>query len=227
MTVNTPEQTQAQIPDQPLTPMVRPILFTLGLVRDWGLYMPHLLRLARKHGAGIHVLETGAPAGTGTFTASTINNTPAELVGKPSSINDDPYPSEPVQGDRLTSSDTTDPKNLNLAWPDVVASTAQMNEFVSALVDYFRAAGFTAAGEWLPDFDHSQLAEYAQRIGAQVIAIPKGGFLSSLFQGFQAGELEEQGFEVVLLEEISQTDLDKLKAANELIAEQNRAEVSR
>ena len=222
MTVNAQE-----MPDDPRAPMVRPILFTLGLVRDWGLYMPHLLRLARKHGAGIHVLETGAPAGTGTFTAITINNTPAELVGKPSSINDDPYPSEPVQGDRLTLSDTTDPKNLNLAWPDVVASTAQMNEFVSALVDYFRAAGFTAAGEWLPDFDHSQLAEYAQRIGAQVIAIPKGGFLSSLFQGFQAGELEEQGFEVVLLEEISQTDLDKLKAANELIAEQNRAEVSR
>jgi hypothetical protein len=188
--------------------------------------MPHLLRVARKHGSGIHVLETGAPAGTGTFTASTINNTPAELVGKPSSINDDPYPSEPVQVDRLTSSDSTDPKNLNLAWPDVVASTAQMNEFVSALVDYFRAAGFTAAGEWLPDFDHSQLAEYAHRIGAQVIAIPKAGFLSSLFQGFQAGELEEQGFEVVLLEEISQTDLDKLKAANELIAEQRRAEVS-
>jgi hypothetical protein len=217
---------QQQIPEETRAASIRPILFTLGLVRDWGLYMPHLLRVARKHGSGIHVLETGAPAGTGTFTASTINNTPAELVGKPSSINDDPYPSEPVQVDRLTSSDSTDPKNLNLAWPDVVASTAQMNEFVSALVDYFRAAGFTAAGEWLPDFDHSQLAEYAHRIGAQVIAIPKAGFLSSLFQGFQAGELEEQGFEVVLLEEISQTDLDKLKAANELIAEQRRAEVS-
>lgn len=216
-------------PNEARVPMARPILFTLGLVRDWGLYMPHLLRVARKHGSGIHVLETGAPAGTGTFTASTINNTPAELIGKPSSINDDPYPTEPAPSDRLTlsnSSDSTDPKNLNLAWPDVVASTAQMNEFVSALVDYFRAAGFTAAGEWLPDFDHSQLAEYAHRIGAQVIAIPKGGFLSSLFQGFQAGELEEQGFEVVLLEEISQTDLEKLKGANTLVAEQNRAEVS-
>jgi hypothetical protein len=213
-------------PDATRAPTVRPILFTLGLVRDWGLYMPHLLRVARKHGAGIHVLETGAPAGTGTFTASTINNTPAALLGKPSSIFDDPYPAEPESDDRLVSSEMTDPKNLNLAWPDVVASTAQMNEFVSALVDYFRAAGFTAAGEWLPDFDHSQLAEYAQRIGSQVIAIPKGSFLSSLFQGFQAGELEEQGFEVILLEEISQTDLDKLKAANEMIAEQKRAEVS-
>ena len=217
---------QQKMPEEARAPMLRPILFTLGLVRDWGLYMPHLLRVARKHGSGIHVLETGAPAGTGTFTASTINNTPAELVGKPSSINDDPYPTEPAPGDRLTSGDSTDPKNLNLAWPDVVASTAQMNEFVSALVDYFRAAGFTAAGEWLPDFDHSQLTEYAHRIGAQVIAIPKGGFLSSLFQGFQAGELEKQGFEVVLLEEISQTDLDKLKAANTLVAEQNRVEVS-
>lgn len=212
--------------EQARTPTLRPILFTLGLVRDWGLYMPHLLRVARKHGSGIHVLETGAPAGTGTFTASTINNTPAALVGKPSSINDDPYPAEPEADGRLSSSEMTDPKNLNLAWPDVVASTAQMNEFVSALVDYFRAAGFTAAGEWLPDFDHSQLAEYAHRIGAQVIAIPKGGFLSGLFQNFQAGELEQQGFEVVMLEEISQTDLDNLKAANELIAEQNRAEVS-
>jgi hypothetical protein len=213
-------------PDGTRAPMAKPILFTLGLVRDWGLYMPHLLRVARKHGSGIHVLETGAPAGTGTFTVSTINNTPTELVGKPSSINDDLYPSEPVQVDRLNTRDLTDTKSLNLAWPDVVASTAQMNEFVSALVDYFRAAGFTAAGEWLPEFDHSQLAEYAQRIGARVIAIPKVGFLSGLFQGFQAGELEQQGFEVILLEEISQTDLDKLKAANELIAEQNRAEVS-
>jgi hypothetical protein len=218
--------TQEQMSEETRAPIVRPILFTLGLVRVWGLYMPHLLRVARMHGSGIHVLETGAPPGTGTFTASTINNTPAELIGKPSSINDDPYPSESEPGDRLTSSNSTDPKNVNLAWPDVVASTVQMNEFVSALVDYFRAAGFTAAGEWLPDFDHSQLAEYAHRIGAQVIAIPKGGFLSSLFQGFQAGELERQGFEVVLLEEISQTDLDKLKAANELFAEQNRAEVS-
>jgi hypothetical protein len=221
MTANMQEPT----PNEARVPMVKPILFTLGLVRDWGLYMPHLLRVARKHGSGIHVLETGAPAGTGTFTASTINNTPAELVGKPSSINDDPYPTEPAPDDRLASSDMTDPKNLNLAWPDVVASTAQMNEFVSALVDYFRAAGFTAAGEWLPDFDHSQLAEYAHRIGAQVIAIPKGGFFSSLFQGFQAGELDGQGFEVVLLEEISQTDLEKLKGANDLMAEQNHEEV--
>jgi hypothetical protein len=217
---------QEQLLDETRAPTVKPILFTLGLVHDWGLYMPHLLRVARKHGSGIHVLETGAPAGTGTFTASTINNTPPELVGKPSSINDDPYPTEPASGDQLHSSEKTDPKNLNLAWPDVVASTAQMNEFVAALVDYFRAAGLTAAGEWLPEFDHSQLAEYAHRIGAQVIAIPKAGFLSGLFQGFQAGELEEQGFEVVLLEEISQTDLDKLKAANEIIAEQRRAEVS-
>jgi hypothetical protein len=198
MTANAHQHTL----DEARAPAIRPILFTLGLVRDWGLYMPHLLRVARKHGAGIHVLETGAPAGTGTFTASTINNTPADLVGKPSSINDDPYPAQPEPDGRLTSSGLSDPKNLNLAWPDVVASTAQMNEFVSALVDY------------------------SHRIGARVIAIPKGGFLSSLFQGFQAGQLEEQGFEVVLLEEISQTDLDKLKAANELIAEQNRAEVS-
>ena len=63
------------------------------------------------------------------------------------------------------------------------------------------------------------LFQYCQRIGAQVIAIPRGGFLSSLFQGFQAGELEAQGFEVVMLEEISQADLDKLKAANEVLAE--------
>jgi hypothetical protein len=212
MTANTQQHT----PDETQASMVKPILFTLGLVRDWGLYMPHLLRVARKH---------GAPAGTGTFTASTINNTPVALVGKPSSIFDDPYPTEPEPGDRLTSSDLRDPKNLNLAWPDVVASTAQMNEFVSALLDYFRAAGFKAAGEWLPDFDHSQLAEYAHRIGAHVIAIPKAGFFSSLFQNLQAGELEQQGFEVVLLEEISQTDLDKLKAGNDL-ASQNRAEVS-
>jgi hypothetical protein len=219
----TAMQDQAQAPATQPTP-IRPILFVLGLVRDWGLYTPALLRLARKHTAGIHVLETGAPAGTGTFTASTINNTPAALVGKPSSVFDDPHPSESLPDDQVSASDSTDPKNLNLAWPDVVASTAQMNSFVSALVEYFRAAGFIAAGEWLPDFDHSKLAAYAHSIGAQVIAIPQGGFLSSLFQGFQASDLEQQGFEVIWLEEISQTDLDKLKAGNDPITEQQPVE---
>jgi hypothetical protein len=216
----TAMQDQAQAPATQATP-IRPILFVLGLVRDWGLYTPHLLRLARKHSAGIHVLETGAPSGTGTFTASTINNRPAALIGKPSSVFDDPHPSEAGPYDQLevVESDSTDPENVNLAWPDVVASTAQMNNFVSALVDYFAAAGFTAAGEWLPDFDYSKLAQYAHSIGAQVIAIPQGGFLSNLFEGFPVTDLVQQGFEVTWLEEISQTELDQLEADNSLMAE--------
>jgi hypothetical protein len=166
---------------------VPPILFVLGQRDDWGLYMPQLLRLAQKNHAGIHVLETGAPLGTGNFTSNAVQN-------------------------KAAPSDTPQPTDDTLAWPDTVVTSAVMNEFVDGLVDYFRKAGFKAAGDWKPDFDHAQLGEYAERIGAKIVAMPKTGFPASLIQSTNVGTLEQEGYQVVLLEEITQEEIDSLNA---------------
>lgn len=247
---------------------VRPILFALGLRPDWGLYMPHLLQLARETNSGIHVLETGAPLGTGTFTSNTVMNkaeptvpTEAEvlgstepiqrrtdpgevtpepvshgpgdmgtgdqataLVGEPWSVPPESAPYQPAPNDALHAdthparlepsrapSAAPQPGDPTLAWPDTVASTVQVNEFVESLVRYFQAAGLTASGDWQPDFDRTLLGEYAQRIGAEIIAVPKRGFPASLLQNAYVTELERQGFRIVLLEEVSQEELNALK----------------
>jgi hypothetical protein len=166
---------------------VQPILFVLGQRDDWGLFMPQLLRLAQDNHAGVYVLETGAPLGTGTFTSNAVQNKSAP-------------------------SDTPQPTDDTLAWPDTVVTTAVMNEFVDGLVNYFRKAGFKAAGDWQPDFDHGQLGEYAERLGARIIALPKTGFPASLIQSTYVPTLEGQGYRVVLLEEITQEELEALKA---------------
>lgn len=253
---------------QPHSGRVRPILFAVGLRPDWGLYMPHLLRLARETHSGIHVLETGAPLGTGTFTSNTVMNKPeptvpteaevlgslepierrtdpgadtpepvsdspgdmgtgdetTALVGAPWAVPPDAAPYTPASGDALgadTHPARTEPQRApsaapqpgdpTLAWPDTVSASVQMNEFVSALVRYFQAAGLTAIGDWQPDFDRALLGEYASRIGAQIIAVPKRGFPANLLQNAYIAELERQGYRVVLLEEISQEELDALQ----------------
>ncbi len=166
---------------------VQPILFVLGQRDDWGLFMPQLLRLAQQNHTGIHVLETGAPLGTGNFTSNAVQNKSAP-------------------------SDTPQPTDTTLAWPDTVVTSAAMNEFIDGLVEYFRKAGFKAAGDWQPDFDHGQLGEYAERIGAKIIAMPKTGFPASLIQNTNVGTLEGQGYQIVLLEEITGEELEALKA---------------
>jgi hypothetical protein len=183
------QQTQSSHVTAPLENggRVPPILFVLGQRDDWGLFMPRLLRLAQENQAGVHVLETGAPLGTGNFTSNAVQNKSAP-------------------------SDTPQPTDDTLAWPDTVVTSAVMNEFVDGLVDYFRKAGFKAAGDWQPDFDHGQLGEYAERIGAQIIALPKTGFPASLIQSTYVSGLEGRGYQVVLLEEITQEELEALKA---------------
>lgn len=249
------------------TGRVRPILFALGLRPDWGLYMPHLLRLARETNSGIHVLETGAPLGTGTFSSNAVMNTTqpivpteAEVLGSPDPVlrraepgqtpaepitktpgdlntgdpvtalagepwtappvsvatnaqQTDPHPSH-LEPQRATSA-APQPDDPTLAWPDTVTATAQMNEFVESLVRYFQAAGVQASGDWQPDFDRVLLGEYARRIGASIIAVPRRGFPANLLQNLYIHKLEQDGFRVVLLEEISQQELDALKAHTE------------
>jgi hypothetical protein len=243
-----------------------PILFALGLNKDWGLYMPHLLRLAREHHAGIHVLETGAPLGTGAFTSNATQNTTAPIVPtEPEVLGDqhpaarragtdrppptpeaepfmpvdgpmmmnptggtqpnlgmsDPYPSALTQATSAPESAAPQPTNQVLAWPDTVSATVQMNEFVEALVEYLKAAGIVATGDWQPDFDRQLLGEYAARIGARMIAVPKRGFPANVLQNAYVEKLREDGFEVVLLEEVSEEELTELRehAANETRAQ--------
>ncbi len=248
---------QAQPIHAVLTQQPKPILFALGLNKDWGLYMPDLLRLAREHKAGIHVLETGAPLGTGSFTSNAMQNTAAPIVptepevlgdqqpvarrsgtnrpaptpevvssmpvedgpmvqlpagGTPINLGmSDPYPSTLTQAESAPQSAAPQPTNQVLAWPDTVAATVQMNDFVMALVDYFKAAGLVATGDWQPDFDRQLLGQYADQIGAQVIAVPKRGFPANILQNAYIEKLRQDGFEVVLLEEVSEEELSELR----------------
>jgi hypothetical protein len=248
---------QAQPINAARSQQVKPILFALGLNKDWGLYMPDLLRLAREHKAGIHVLETGAPLGTGSFTSNATQNTAAPIVptepevlgdqqpverragtdrpaptpevpssmpiedgsmvqlptgGNPVNLSmSDPYPSALTQAESAPQSAAPQPTDQVLAWPDTVSATVQMNEFLGALVDYFKAAGLVATGDWQPDFDRQLLSEYADRIGAEVIAVPKRGFPANVLQNAYIEKLREDGFEVVLLEEVSEEELTELR----------------
>ena len=207
--------TTANTAPKPAQEPVKPVLFVMGMRTDWGLFMPALFRLVREEHAGIHLLETGAPLGTGNFTSTAVQNdlepdkTPVApgVVSPPA----DPHPLEVMPEGRQQTVEPRSAADPNLAWPDTVASTAQMSGFVSEMLEYFRAAGFRAAGEWKPDFDRALLGEYAHGIGASVIAIPKRTLIAGIMQNAYVGKLEEQGFRVELLEEVSGDELEALK----------------
>jgi len=202
---------------------MKPLLFALGLDPNWGLYAPALLTLARREGVGIHVLETGAPLGTGTFTSSAVHNemdisanpdaalAPA-LKAVPEGMKSfgDPYP----EAGQTPEKTPTTPGDITLAWPDTAIANAKMNDFVSDLVRYFKEAGFVASGEWRPDFEMGELPSYARSIGAEIVALPKAGGLTSVIQAPIVSNLEAAGLRVELLEEISGTELNALEAEN-------------
>ncbi len=202
---------------------MKPLLFALGLDPNWGLYAPALLQLARREGVGIHVLETGAPLGTGTFTSSAVGNEvdvsanrdaalaqTLEAVPEGMKVFGDPYP----EADQTPNKTPTSSGDVTLAWPDTAIANAKMNDFVTDLVKYFKEAGFVASGEWRPDFEMSELPQYAQKIGAQIVALPKASGLKSVIQAPIVSNLEAAGLQVHLLEEISGTELDALEAQN-------------
>lgn len=202
---------------------MKPLLFALGLNPNWGLYAPSLLTLARREGVGIHVLETGAPLGTGTFTSSAVHNemdssanpdaalAPA-LKAVPAGMKSfgDPYP----EAGQTPEKTPTAPGDVTLAWPDTVIANAKMNDFVTEIVRYFEDAGFVASGEWRPDFEMGNLAQYAQTIGAGIVALPKASGLTSAIQAPIVAQIEAAGLRVELLEEITGPELATLKAQN-------------
>lgn len=158
------------------------ILFVTGIREDWGLFMPHLLELAKARNASIHVLETAAPLGTGNFTVNPVQNDPVPLQTPDPTIPD------------------VNPEDRQTA-PDIAVVAHQTNAFVDDLVNYFRDAGFEATGDWQPDFNREHLGIYARQVNADLVAVIKRGWLAELMQGRFIDKLRDDGFEVVELEE--------------------------
>ncbi len=180
-------------------PKARQILFVLGLRNDWGLYMPALLDLARETNANIHLLETGAPLGTGSFTSTAVMDGTQPKIETP-------------QPDNTIAIEPRLSENPNLAPADTLEVAMQTSSFIQELLTYFQESGFPATGDWKPEFDSNHLGDYASRIGAQIIAIPRPSFIAGLFQNALVSQLEAQGFRVEMLNEISNTELEILKS---------------
>lgn len=171
-----------------------PILFVIDHPDDWGLYMPQLLDLARTRGASLHVLETGGPLGTGSFTSNAVHlqqqpSLPLEAQVQPTTGGPDEAP----------------------APADTLEVTAQTNAFVEELVAYFQDAGIRSRGDWQPDYDRAQLGPYARNIGAQTIAVIDHGFPVNVLQSAYVGTLETEGFEVVRLRAVSDEELEQMR----------------
>lgn len=161
---------------------MRKILFAAETRDDWGLYMPHLLRVARDAGAPIHVLLTSAPLGTGNFTVNPVQNEPVALETADPSVRD------------------VNPSDRELA-PDIAVVANQTNAFLDELVAYFRSAGVEASGDWQPDFNREFLGVYARQVGADAVAVMQRGLLSGLLEGGYIHKLEGEGLRVIQLEE--------------------------
>lgn len=186
------------------------ILFVLGLRSDWGLYMHNLFELARETNSSIHLLETGAPLGTGSFTSTAVMDTTQEV--------------QTPQPDTTLAIEPQLSENPAIAPTDTLDVAMQTSNFVEELVKYFQDAGFTASGDWKPEFESSHLGDYAKRIGAGIIAIPRLDFIAGLFQKAFVARLEGQGFRVEVLSEITDAELETLKLkANNNSANNNSA----
>ncbi len=176
---------------------VSPILLVIDHPDDWGLYMPQLLELVRSRQTSIHVLETGAPLGTGSFTSNAV-----QLQAQPSlKLEPQVRPST----EQETVSDQAP------APADTLEQTARTTAFLEELLAYFQDAGIEAKGDWQPDYDRAQLGPYARKIGAQTIALIDHGFPVNVLQSAYVSVLEEEGFEVVRLHPISADELDRLR----------------
>lgn len=182
---------------QALNDQIAPILFVIGHPDNWGLYIPQLLDLARARGAGIHVLETGGPLGTGSFTSNAVH------------LQD--QPSLPIESKDPSSTDTPGVPDEAPAPADTIRAGAQTTAFLEELLAYFQDAGITAQGDWQPDYDRAQLGPYARKIGAQTIAVIDHGFPANVLQSAYIATLEDEGFEVVRLREISADELEQLR----------------
>lgn len=158
------------------------ILYAAEIREDWGLFMPHLLRVARERGSSIHVLETSAPLGTGNFTSNPVQNEAYPLETPEPEIHD------------------VNPSDRETA-PDTAVVASQTNAYIDELVEYFRSAGIESTGDWQPDFNREHLGVYARQIGADTIAVIPKGFLAGLLQGNYVSGLEDEGLRVIELEE--------------------------
>ena len=165
------------------------ILYAADARNDWGLFMPALLGLARRENASIHVLLTSAPIGTGNFTVNPTQN--------------EAYPLETVNPAVPDMNPADRPAELTA--PDTAVAAHHTNQFLEDLVRYFQEAGFEATGDWQPDFNREYLDVYARQVGAEVIAVARGGWLGKLFGGDFVSHLRDKGLRV---EELEEADVD-------------------
>jgi hypothetical protein len=177
------------------------ILFVLDLRNDWGLYMHNLFKLVKETDSNIHLLEIEAPLGTGSFTSNNVSDSqpPAPVSSKPNAE----IPIQPAIS-----------ANATLAAPDTRDVTVKTSAFIDELLEYFKSAGVYATGDWKPEFDTNQLGEYAERIGAKIIALPRQTMLEGIFQHVPVHKLEERGLKIELLDAITDTELETLKNQN-------------
>jgi hypothetical protein len=181
-----------------------PILFVIDQPDDWGLYMPQLIDLVRTRNSSIHILETGGPLGTGSFTSNAVHWRDKPSQEKP---NQDKS-SEPLEADAQS---TTSVSTAAPTPADTLEATAHTTAFLEELLAYFRDAGISAQGEWKPDYDRTQLGPYADKIGAYTIAVIDHGFPVNVLQSAYVSVLESEGFEVVRLHPISAEELEHLR----------------
>jgi hypothetical protein len=184
-----------------------PILFVIDQPDDWGLYMPQLIDLVRTRNSSIHILETGGPLGTGSFTSNAVHRQDKPSQDKP---NQD-KPSQDKSSETLEA-DAQSTTSVSTATPaDTLEATADTTAFLEELLAYFRDAGISAQGEWKPDYDRTQLGPYADKIGAYTIAVIDHGFPVNVLQSAYVSVLESEGFEVVRLHPISAEELEHLR----------------
>jgi hypothetical protein len=154
-----------------------PILLVIDQPSDWGLYMPHLIGLARERDADVHVLETGEA-----FTKNAFNISPL--------LEADLRPANPAS-DEFTGS----------------GRQPRTTAFLEELLAYLQDAGIRATGEWRPDHDRTQLGPYANAIGVRTIAVIDHGFPVNVLLCAYIELLEAEGFEVVRLHPASTEEL--------------------
>jgi hypothetical protein len=172
------------------------ILFAIGTPKDWALYTPDLINHARDSNSSIHVLELESPLGTGLFTS----NKPPE---------DDSYP-EPVAAEEGTDAVRLELKNMP---KDTAIVALETSVFLNTVADALRANNLEVTAEWLPNFDLSQLADYAFLHNADTVALISRGWWTNFIQGDVRPMLKEKGLKVLDLKETEVVEKDQVSGA--------------
>jgi hypothetical protein len=177
------------------------ILFAIGMLEGWALYIPDLVRHAKESNSAIHVLEFAAPLGTGTFTS----NMPPESEAYP----------EPAVPAKAQDEKNFDPSTMPL---DTAQAALETTDFLEMVGNSLRANDLTVTTSWMPEFDLEQLPQYALTCCADTVALIEQGWWAKLLNGDVRPLLKSQGLTVIDLQEsapIDSTHESNRSASNE------------